>query len=74
MIYIKKTNSGLVYLTEYRIGFITRFSKYKSRGGFYKDLDTIIIFYIIVWKYFIEIGFLKEPENLAGPVMDNFYI
>jgi hypothetical protein len=58
---------------EYGIGFIAGFSRYKSRGGFYRGLDTIVIFYTMVWKYFAEISFLREPESPAGAVTDNFY-
>jgi hypothetical protein len=59
---------------EYRIGFITRFSKHKSREGLYKGLDAIVIFHTVVWKHLIKIGFLKKPESPTGAVMDNFYI
>jgi hypothetical protein len=33
---------------EYGISFIARFSRYKSRKGFYRGLDAIIIFYTVV--------------------------
>jgi hypothetical protein len=33
---------------EYGIGFIARFSKYKSRESLYKGFDAIVVFYIMV--------------------------
>jgi hypothetical protein len=58
---------------EYKIGFITRFSRHKSKGGLYKGLDAIVIFYTMVWKYFVEVSFLREPESPTGLVTNNFY-